>query len=150
MIACGNADSCEPGTEHHFPNVGESVKAREDLKVREVGTTTWHLLRAEQVVTVVALLPQSHEVMINLNGHHLWINLDDIEQEWIDIRPTHWDGASANLTDWADLDAVTSVYRCSPLAVWLGDFHDRAHAEQFAATFSLPVSHSSTNPDECS
>jgi hypothetical protein len=62
------------------------------------------------------------------------------------------------LTDWSDPFAVTSVYRhtpatdlpsAPPLAAWLADFATRTDADTFAATFNLPVTHTSADPDEC-
>jgi len=80
MYACENEDSCEPGTEHAFPDLGESVTVIEPMDLREIGAYLPHVAVVPgEFGTVVDIHPETHEVIAEFHGSHVWLAIEDVE-----------------------------------------------------------------------
>lgn len=78
-LACGNVDSCEPGTAHLFPVPGEQVSVRAACVLREVGAD-WPRVTVSpgDLLTVEEPVPECHEVIASLAGTRVWLDVEEV------------------------------------------------------------------------
>lgn len=78
LLICDNADSCEPGTAHEYPE-GFVTFVKADV-FRKVATeaVTWIGGGTRGVVT--ATLPSSHECVVNVGGVEFVIPIEYLQE----------------------------------------------------------------------